>query len=390
MRKILWIALGVLGFQQVLGQGGKEIVVGVIENLTGPNAPIGIPRQKTVQILEDRFKGGIGGYAVRFVVLDDRTDATTAAQNARRLVERERAAVLIGSGAVPAALAINQVASEVGVPLLVTSPALTYPGTGAQYPWAFQIPRAGRDMALLVARDLRDRGIRRVAYIGYNDAWGDDWYNNLVALSKEFGYEVVTNERFARADTSVTGQVLRILAQQPEAVLVGASSTPALLPHRTLVERGYKGLIYHTHGVTVGAFLQQGGKVVEGTLIPSDPLPVADQLPATFPTKIQALLYKQLYESRFREPAATFGAYVFDAGYLLEKAIPLALRKARPEEDLSAFRRALRDALETLKGVKGASGVYNFGPERHIGLDASEGVLITVQGGAWKLLRTFR
>lgn len=369
----------------------KEIVVGVIENLTGPNAPIGIPRQNTLPLLEERFKGGIAGYQVRFVLLDDRTDATVAAQNARKLVEQERASVLIGSGAVPAALAIYQVAAEAGVPLLVTSPALEYPGPGSRYPWAFQIPRVGRDMALVVAKDLRDRGVKRVAYIGFSDAWGDDWYNNLVALSKEYGYEVITNERFARADTSVTGQVLRILAQRPEAVLIGASSTPAVLPHRTLVERGYKGLVYHTHGVTVTAFLQLGGKVVEGALIPSDPLPVADQLPASFPTKIQALLYKQLYESRYgRDTAATFGAYVFDAGYLLEKALPQALRRAKPEEDLKEFRKALRDALEGLRGVKGASGVFSFSPDRHIGLDASEAVLITVAGGRWKLLRTFR
>jgi len=369
----------------------KEIVVGVIENLTGPNAPIGIPRQNTLPLVEERFKGGIAGYRVRFVLLDDRTDATVAAQNARKLVEQERASVLIGSGAVPAALAINQVAVEVGVPFLVTSPALQYPGLGSQYPWAFQIPRAGRDMALVVAKDLRDKGVKRVAYIGFSDAWGDDWYNNLVALSKEYGYEVVANERFARTDTSVTGQVLRILAQRPEAVLIGASSTPAVLPHRTLVERGYKGLIYHTHGVTVTAFLQLGGKVVEGALIPSDPLPVADQLPASFPTKIQALLYKQLYESRYgMDTAATFGAYVFDAGYLLEKAIPQALKRARPEEDLKGFRKALRDALEGLRGVKGASGIFSFSPDRHIGLDASEAVLITVEGGRWKLIRTFR
>lgn len=369
-------------------QKQKEIVVGVIENLTGPNAPIGIPRQNTIPILEERFREGIGGYHIRFVLLDDRTDATVAAQNARKLVEQERAAVIVGSGAVPAALAINQVVSEAGVPFLVTSPALQFPAPGTQYPWAFQIPRSGRDMALVVAKDLKERGIKRVAYIGYNDAWGDDWYNDLVALSKEYGYEVVTNERFARADTSVTGQVLRILVQRPEAVLIGATSTPAILPHRSLVERGYTGLIYHTHGVTVSAFLQVGGKVVEGALIPSEPLPVAEQLPASFPSKAQALLYKQLYESRYgKDTAATFGAYVFDVGYLLERAIPEALKKARPDEDLKAFRKALRDSLESLRNVQGASGVYNYSPQRHIGLGATEAVLITVEEGRWKLVK---
>jgi branched-chain amino acid transport system substrate-binding protein len=232
---------------------------------------------------------------------------------------------------------------------------------------------------------MANNGIKTVAFIGFADAYGEGWYQEFgkaVGLKK---LSISANERYARNDTSVLGQVLKLLAVKPDAVLIAGSGTPAALPQKTLKERGYTGKIYQTHGVANNDFLRVGGKDVEGTLLPAGPVLVADQLPANSPTKKSGLAYWAAYQEAYgKGNVSTFGAHAWDAGLLLGAAVPTALKKAQP--GTAEFRVALRDALEQVKDLAGAHGIFNTSAADHLGLDQRARVMVTVENGAWKLL----
>jgi branched-chain amino acid transport system substrate-binding protein len=231
---------------------------------------------------------------------------------------------------------------------------------------------------------MSDNGVKTLAYIGFNDAYGEGWAGEIAKFTDLRKIKLVASERFNRTDTSVTGQILKILATNPDAVLIGASGTPAALPQATLVERGYKGRIYQTHGVANADFLRVGGKNVDGTLLPAGPILVAEQLPDSNASKKVALEYKKLYEGKHGAGSlSTFGGHAWDTYLILAAAVPEALKKAKP--GTPEFRVALRDAIENVRDLRATHGVFNMSAQDHNGLDQRARVMVRIDKGQWKL-----
>ena len=236
-----------------------------------------------------------------------------------------------------------------------------------------------------VARHMKANGVKTVGYIGFSDPWGDLVLSGIKANAESAGLQIVAEERYARPDTSVTGQVLKLMSANPDAILVGGSGTPAALPNVTLVERGYKGKIYHNHGTINKDFLRVGGKSLEGAFAPTGPVMVAEQLADSNPIKKAGLDFLKLYEGQYGEGSrAAFAGYVYDGYLLANAAATKALATAKP--GTPEFRQALRDALESTKDLTGVHGVYNMTPTDHYGLDQRSAVLVTVENGNWKLV----
>jgi branched-chain amino acid transport system substrate-binding protein len=355
--------------------------VGVILSMTGPAASLGIPERNTVALLPKE----IGGAAVDYTVLDDGTDTTRAVADARKLVEGG-ADVLVGSTVTPGSLAMIEVAAENSTPMisLAASSRLIAP-MDAQRKWVFKTPQNDALMADAIAGYMAKTGVKSVAFIGFNDAYGDGWLAETQRAMAAKSIRLVDVERFSRTDTSVTGQVLKVMETKPDAVLIAGSGTPAALPQKTLKERGYRGVIYQTHGVANLDFLRVGGKDVEGTILPAGPILVASQLPASNGSRAVALDYVQRYEAANGVGSiSTFGAHAWDAGLLLQYAIPIALKTAKP--GTPAFRAALRDALESAHELVVSQGVMDMSPTDHNGFDTRARVMVTVSKGDWKLL----
>jgi len=231
---------------------------------------------------------------------------------------------------------------------------------------------------------MANAGIKTVGFIGFSDAYGEGWFQEFSKAAALKNIQIVDSERYARNDTSVTGQVLKLMAAKPDAILVAGSGTPAALPQKALKERGYTGKMYQTHGVANADFLRVGGKDVEGTFLPSGPVLVAAQLPASNPVKKSAMAYVAAYEGAHgKGSTSTFGGHAWDAGRLMTEAVPVALKKAQP--GTPEFRAALRDALEGLKEVAGAHGIFSMSPTDHLGLDQRARVMVKIENGTWKV-----
>ena len=360
-----------------------DINVGVTLSATGPAASLGIPEKNTIDLLPKT----IAGQKVNYLVLDDASDTTTAVRNAKKLISESKVDLIIGSTTTPNSLAMIDVAAEGETPMiaLAASARIVEPMDDKRK-WVFKTPQNDAQMSTAIVEHMTNNKVQTVAYIGFSDAYGEGWWNEFSKLAEVRKLKLVANERFNRTDTTVTGQILKILSTKPDAVLIGGAGTPAALPQKSLKEKGFKGLIYQTHGVANNDFLRGCGKDCEGTVLPTGPVLVAAQLPADNPVKKAAMEYVTKYETaNGKGSVSAFGAYAWDAGLLLANTAPVALKKAPPGS--REFRLALRDALEATKNVAGAHGVFNMSASDHLGLDQRARVMVTVQEGAWKLGR---
>ena len=358
-----------------------QVKIGITLSATGPAASLGIPQKNSVALLPKT----IGGKSVEYIILDDASDSTTAVKNTRKLIDEDKVDVILGSSVTPNSLAMIDVVSEQSTPMIsMAASAKIVEPMDAKRAWVFKTPQNDALMASAIADHMAAGGVKTLGFIGFSDAYGQGWYAEISKAAEAKGIKIVANESFARTDTSVTGQVLKLVAANPDAILIGGSGTPAALPQKALKERGYKGKYYQTHGVANADFLRVCGADCNGTILPSGPVLVAAQLPDSNASKAPALKYVADYEAAYGVGSvATFGAHLYDAGILLQHAIPEALKTAQP--GTPAFRKALRDAIEATSNLPATHGVFTMSKTDHAGLDTRGRVMVMIDNGKWVL-----
>ena len=373
-------ALGAALVLLLAGPAEADINVGVTISTTGPAASLGIPQKNTIDLLPS----SIAGQKINYVVLDDGSDTTKAVTNARKLVSEDKVDVIVGSSTTPNSLAMREVAVDSETPMisLAASAAIINP-MDPKTRWVFKTPQNDALMADAVAVSMKANGVKTLGYIGFADAYGDGWLNEIKRSAQTAGIKVVAEEKYNRNDPSVTGQVLKLISSNPDAVLIGAAGTPGATPAKELIARNYKGKIYQTHGVANPDFLRVIGADGNGEILPTGPMLVYEQLPDSNEVKKTAADYVTKYEQKFGT-RSTFGGHLWDAYVLLAKAIPEALKKAKP--GTKEFRVALRDALEN-SNVVGTHGVFVMSANDHNGLDNRARVMVRVENGKWVLVK---
>jgi branched-chain amino acid transport system substrate-binding protein len=353
----------------------NEIVIGISITTTGPGAALGIPERNSLEFVPKE----IGGVPLKVIVLDDGGDPTTATTNARRFVTESKADIIMGSSITPPSIAISNVANEAGIPHIGLAP---FPITPERAKWSVDMPQPVPIMGKVLYEHMKAHNIKTVGYIGYSDSYGDLWFNDFKNQALPMGMTVADEERFARPDTSVTGQVLKLLAANPDAILVGASGTAAGLPQTELRERGYKGLIYQTHGAASMDFIRIAGKSAEGVIMASGPVMSPETQPDSALTKKPGLALNAAYEAKYGPNSRSqFAGHSYDAFEVLKRVIPTALKTAKP--GTPEFREAIRQAFLTEREIPASQGVYNFTEKDRYGLDDRSRIILTVKDGKY-------
>lgn len=362
------------------GSAQADIKVGVILSLTGQAASLGIPAKETLEI----WPKEIAGQKLDITILDDSSDPTAATLAARKLTSEYKVDVLVGPSVTPTALAALQVAGESKTPMISLSGggAAVVPQEGART-WAFKMPPSEEIQLNEIFNSMKKKGEKTLSIIGMNNAYGQVFIDEAKKFAPAAGVKIVSVERFGGTDTSFVSQALKIIAAKPDAVFIAAAGTPAAMPQIELTNRGYKGTQYQTQAVANNDYLRIGGKAVEGTLMTVSPMLVAEQLPDSNIIKPVALAYVKKFEAKYGPGSRTlFGGQAWDVTLMLDKAIPVALKKAKP--GTAEFRLALRDALENIKDLVLTEGVYSMSVKDHNGADARSQVLVEVKDGKWK------
>ena len=375
----LWKPLAVtLAALALLPAARADITIGISLPLTGPASGLGIPMNNYIKL----WPQAIAGQKLNVIVLDDATDPTKGVSNAKRFITEDKVDIVMGSAATPVAIAMADTVAESGTVQFSFSPAVLPAGKDT---WMFRLPQGNAVMAHAMIEHMKKNGVKTVGFLGYTDAYGESWLNDFKAQSTALGGpQIVATERFARADTSVTGQALKLVSANPDAMLVVASGSGAAMPHKALVERGYKGKIYQTHAAASRDLMRVGGKDVEGAFVTSGPAVIPEQLPANHPSKALAADFVAKYEKAYGPGSRNqFGGHAYDAIVVLEKVVPVALQKGKP--GTKEFRAALRDAIETMGRTVVSHGVLNYTKDNHWGFTTETGLVLKVVNADWKV-----
>src|SRR6201997_2275245 len=353
----------------------NEITIGITITTTGPAAALGIPERNALEFVPKE----IGGVPLKVIVLDDGGDPTNATTNARRFVTESKADIIMGSSTTPPTIAVSNVANEAGIPHIGLAP---FPITPERAKWSVDMPQPVPIMGKVLYQHMKAHNVKTVGYIGYSDSYGDLWFNDFKNQGVPMGMSVADEERFARPDTSVTGQVLKLIAANPDAILIGASGTAAALPQAELRDRGYKGLIYQTHGAASMDFIRIAGKAAEGVIMASGPVMSPETQPDSALTKKPGLALATAYEAKYgANSRSQFAGHAYDAFEVLKRVVPVALKTAKP--GTAEFHEAIRQALLTEREIAASQGVYNFTEQDRYGLDDRSRIILTVKDGKY-------
>jgi branched-chain amino acid transport system substrate-binding protein len=382
MKRILnaWCLSTLAALAMAGGAQAETVKIGVTVPTTGPAATLGIGARNAISL----FPKQIAGYDLDVTILDDASDTTGSVKNAKQFLG-DKVDLIVGSSTSPQSLAVIEAIAGSNTPLIAlgASARLVSPMDDKRK-WVFKTAANDSLMAEAIAEHMKSRGVKKMGFIGFADAYGDSWLAEMKNYAAKYGLEIVVAERFNSKDTSVTGQVLRLMGVETDAILVAGSGTPPALPHATLKERGYKGLIYQTHGAASEDLLRVGGAALNGGLVPVGPNLVWEQLPDGFPTKAPSAKFVPMYESKFgAKSRSNFAAQAYDVLLFLERALPEAGKKAKPGTE--EFRVALRDALENIKNLPANAGVFTMTPDDHSGMSKHGRVIVEIQNGAWVL-----
>ncbi|QUS42422.1 ABC transporter substrate-binding protein [Tardiphaga alba] len=365
-----------------VGGAYADVKIGITVSASGPGASLGQPQMKTVGALPKE----IAGEKITYIALDDESDPTKGAQNARKLVLDEKVDILIGSSLSPVSLPLVDIAAENKTPLLTLAAAAAIVAPmDEKRKWAFKVVPNDDLMAEAILKYIGKTGVKTIAYIGVSDAYGEGYYKVLADLAPKLGIKLLGKEVYARSDASVTGQVLKTISLKPEAVFIASAGTPAVLPQKALRERGYKGPIYQTHGIATDDFVKLGGKDVDGAIFAGEAYTIADDLEAGNPFKKITSEYIEAYKKSQNQSPVIFGAHLYDSMQLVANALPSALKAGKP--GTPEFRSAIRDSLELTKNVYLNNGLSNMSPADHNGYDERSAFLIKLDQGKFRLLK---
>jgi branched-chain amino acid transport system substrate-binding protein len=379
-RAIGWLIF--IGAVVTAQQACAQVKIGLTFCASGPAAVLGQPETKAVATLPRE----IAGQTVSYIALDDQSDPTKGAQNARKLISEDNVDALIGSSLTSVSLPIIDIAAENKTPLMATgaSSALVTP-IDEKRRWVYKVVPNDSVMAKAILNYIAKSGAKTLGFIGVSDAYGEGYYKELSELAPSLGVTLTTHEVYARTDDSVTGQVLKILATRPDAVFIASSGSPGVLPQKALRERGYAGPIYQTHGIASDDFIRLGGKAVEGAIFAGEAFTIAADLPADSPFRQPYGDFVQKYREANGQSPAIFGAHPYDSMMLIARAVPAALKSGKP--GTLEFRSALRDELEMGKDIYLNNGLSNITPADHSGYDERSAFIIKIDGGAFRLAK---
>ena len=362
------------------GPAHADITVGFVTSLSGPASSIGILYGNGIKAAL-LFRGEVAGEKIKLIQLDDGSDPSAATRNARKLIQENNVDVLIGTSSAPSTIAMTAVAAELKVPMIAISPVTVSAETGER--WTVCVPQPAPLMMKAVTDRMKRDSTKTIGYIGFSDAWGDLVYNGAKAAQADGVITITTDQRYTRTDTSVTGQILKVVATKPDGVLVGGSATQGALPLLALTDRGYKGKLYGNPALVNADFIRVGGKSADGIELSAGPVIVAEQLPADHYARTLSLAFRDVYQKANGVPTTDgFSAYAFDAWLIMTDAARRAMPNAKP--GTPEFRKALNDAIFSTKELAGTQAVYNYTQASSYGVDSRGSVMVRLMDGAWQ------
>lgn len=364
-----------------------ELRIGSVVAMTGPASALGLPEKNALELLQEQLANDTSlPFTVKFITYDDGSDPTKAVNNVRKLITEDRAHVVICCSTTPTSMAILETVTQAKVPNISLALGQSVIEPVKERHWIFKTPSTDQLQVTGLVDDMVKRGIKKVAFLGLEDSFGEGGWIAMQSVAKAKGVEIVASERFSRTDTNFTPQALKVRQSNPGAVYIHAIPPSSALVHQALKRVGYSGPIYHSGGSANNAFISIGKQDAESALLGTTPVLVYKDLPDSNPLKPVITKFAALYEKRFNVPKVDiFPGQSWDAGNITLKAAEEAVKAGAKLDDLDASRAALRDKIEGVKEFVGVGGIFNYSPTDHLGLDQRSTFISVVKNGEFRL-----
>ncbi len=368
--------------QAAAGAAGEPYKIGVLAAITGPSSSLGVPERNTAQLLVDQInaKGGVKGpdgkmHPLQAVIYDTKSDNTEALVAAKKLIDEDKVAIIMGPTLTGESLAIADAVTKAEIPMISMAAGIKIVEPVSDRKWIFKTPQSDRLVLQAIADYLKKNGMDKVAWMSVATAYGDGGKAEWDGIAQKAGLTTVANERFNETDTDMTAQLTKVKGADPKAIVVWAIPPAAGVVSKNRNEMGMQTPIFQSHGVANQAFIDIATKPgAEGTQLFAGKLLVADQLPDSDPMKPVLQQYMKDYQAKFNTAPSPFGGYAYDSIAMITKAM----------ETAGNDRAKLRDAIENTKALTSVSGVFNMTSQDHNGLSPADAVtLIEIKDGKW-------
>ena len=385
-RTRLWILLLLTAGLAAFGAASaQDIVIGAAIAQTGPASSLGTGEVVVLKLFEKQVNdaGGVMGHNLKIVLLDTASDPSKAVLNVRKLITEDNALAVICCTTSPESLAVIDTVQRAGVPNISLAASASIVQPASERHWIFKTPPLDSVMVTAEVKDMVAQGVKTLGFIGFNDAYGQGGLDELKKALPGTGIELVDTESFARTDTNLSSQASKLVAANPDAVLIWAIPPGGNVAQKALQDAGYQGTFYQSYGMTNETFLRLGGSSLNGTRLSVLPVIVHDNLPSSLPFASVVQDFVRTYQAAYGSVPSSFAGHAWDAGLILEAASKQVLASTSPS-DVKAFRSALRDAVEGLHDFQAVDGTFNFSPTDHSGLGSTSAVMVTVQDGTYQ------
>ena len=383
MRTILAVLLATVLLAPIQASAQEAYKIGAIFSITGPGSSLGIPERDTALMLDGELnaKGGVKGpdgkmHPVKIVIYDDASDETKAVLAAKKLIDEDKVTAIIGTTLSGTSLAILDTVQKAEVPLVSCAAAIKIVEPVAERKWVFKTPQSDYLIVGVLVDHLKAKGIAKVAWLNVDYAFGQLGWIEFEKAAQKAGLQIAANEKFGQKDVDMTAQLTRVKAANPSAVIVWSIPPSASIATKNYADLGIKAPLLQSHGVGNRMYIQLAGAAANGVVFPAGKLLVAEHLSDNDVQKAVLLAYAKDFEAKYG-PRNTFGGHAWDA----VKLVVGAMEKAGTD------RAKVRAAIETTRNFVGITGVFDFSPTDHNGLDRRAVTMIQIVDGQWRPAR---
>ena len=357
--------------------------IGAIFSITGPGSSLGIPERDTALMIEAdvNAKGGIKGpdgkmHPLKLVIYDDASDETRAVLAAKKLIDEDRVTAIVGTTLSGTSLAIVDTVQKAEMPLVSCAAAIKIVEPAAERKWVFKTPQSDHLIVGVLVDYLKAKGLTRVGWLNVDYAFGQLGWIEFEKAAQKAGLSVAANEKFGQKDVDMTAQLTRVKAASPQAVVIWSIPPSASIATKNYADLGIAAPLFQSHGVGNKKYIELAGPGANNVMFPAGKLLVAEQLADNDPQKPVLLAYARDFEGRYGS-RNTFGGHAWDAVQIVLHAMGQA----------GADRAKVRSSIETTRNFVGITGVFDFSPADHNGLDRRAVTMIQIADGQWRVAK---
>jgi branched-chain amino acid transport system substrate-binding protein len=376
MLRYLAVALVLAAMCVAPVMAAETIKVGAILAVTGPASFLGAPEARTLEMMTEELnaKGGINGKKIELIIKDSQASPEKAISFAKQLIEEEKVFAIIGPSTSGETMAIKNLAEETKTLLLSCAAAEAIVKPVAKY--VFKTPQMDRDAVIRIFEQMKKMKITKVGVLSSNTGFGKAGKEQIEKLAPEHGIQIAVSEVYDKAATDLTAEVTKIGAANVQGIINWSIEPAQSICIKNARQVCMNVPVFQSHGFGNINYVKAAGAAADGVIFPAGRLLVADTLSDKNPQKAVLMDYKKKYEAKYKEDVSTFGGHAYDAFLILTKAI----------EKAGADKEKVRTTIETMKGVVGTAGVFNFSAEDHNGLDKNAFEMLTVKNGKFVVL----